>query len=185
MLLALFYFVFGQFDINLGNVLITESNGEYHLALIDNEGIVQKQKVKWGENPFVARAYCDTLEQDFDAPFDFQSAKRGDWNSNETQKDLEAFHLDSNRSFFHTPEGFTYILWHNRLWVQNQPNALLKEKLHFDTLPQECLERLKLLDKRALEEIWSSGLPTEWTPSQIEEYFQAILERKKMALLHL
>jgi hypothetical protein len=51
--IQLFYFVFGQWDPGLSNFIAVEEGDQVRLYLIDNAAIGYRQKVRYGEHPFV------------------------------------------------------------------------------------------------------------------------------------
>ena len=179
----IFYFVFGQWDIHEGNQIITESNGNYYLALIDNAGIKHRQQVRYGEFPFVGKGIInEKAVTDMGPTFPFDKPKRVSASSYDRllalfSPFLEDWHI---RAMQDPREQIVYCLWNHGLYVQIYADSGLKPT-HTDIYYSSTLEAYQKLDRSILRKVWSEGLSVE--PERYEELIDLILERRDQLIL--
>ncbi len=180
--LHLFYFVFGQWDSGPHNILILNDKEKTHLIAIDNSGVRNHQRVKYGNLPFVRVCYSDTLQtNDWGKPFPFEQAKTIE--SPTTEKLRKAFGDKLPESFYQSFKSyglpFRYVIHQNSLWRQyhaGDDKFMMSFTTHLSDQTKKSLERL---DLPLLKKIFACAKNADFlTPS----YLAAILERRDQIL---
>ncbi|MBA3813667.1 MAG: hypothetical protein H0X26_04135 [Alphaproteobacteria bacterium] len=182
--LHLFYFVFGQWDSGPHNILIVKDKEKTQLIAIDNSGVRNHQRVKYGELPFVRVCYSDKLKtNDWGKPFPFEQAKTIE---NPTTETLQKTFGDTlPASFYQSFKGyglpFRYVIHQNSLWRQyhaGDGEFLMSFTHHLSDRTRKALEGLNL---SMLKKIFTSAKNADFlTPA----YLEAILERRDQVLRH-
>ena len=151
-------FVMGRYDNHSGNLL---RDPQGRAVMIDFEGSLDLQKVRYGDFPFIKRGGWhhspDTLSAEEPFPFDnprklvnpdLQEIENrfGPWWGQIWPQGMK--HLA--RLVKGIPEGtIPYALWGDRLWVQIRVRS--RHAYHTDHYPRSTMERLKQLDSEALK----------------------------------
>ena len=175
----IFNFVFGNWDVGPHNMLISEykrgNNIDYFPISIDNEGIANIQKVRYGAIPFVK--FFGTNSSNPKTEFPFDEAKLSDTAAKqEVSKEL---------NFYPPGRTHNYIVWSGCYWAQffdsywDSPSDIT-DLLYADYLPPKTKIALKNLSKEQLFKIFDK---TEQTASEhLKEIVIGILERRDMLL---
>lgn len=175
----IFNFVFGNWDVGPHNMLISEykrgNNIDYFPISIDNEGIANIQKVRYGAIPFVK--FFGTNSSNPKTEFPFDEAKLSDTAAKqEVSKEL---------NFYPPGRTHNYIVWSGCYWAQffdsywDSPSDIT-DLLYADYLPPKTKIALQNLSKEQLFKIFGK---TEQTASEhLKEIVIGILERRDMLL---
>lgn len=183
--MRLFYFVFGQWDLNFGNQIVQYNEDRAYLALIDNAGIYDQQQSQYGDFSFVRVAYSDLRNDDWDIPFPFDQAITLE---NATMDELhEAFKdfFDYEKSLkmwkrYHE-QGITYCTWRNCLWIQYYKNDKRMRPCYISHCDSSMLQPYITLNREILETIWSEALQNS-DKKQINRLVDLTLQRRDQVL---
>ena len=181
--LKLFYFVFGQFDTGPHNLLVQKKGNKHTLVAIDNDGIRNRQHVRYGELPFVGIAYSDKFEtNDWGKPFPFEACHDI---AITPAALLKAFPGQGHAFYtrFKYGKKLRYVLYQNRLWRQFHAfdDNFVKSFTRF--CPQETLKKLKKLTLEDLHRFFAVAIQGKAT-FVTKAYFQAILERRDQVVAY-
>lgn len=154
-------FLLGRYDNHPGNLLI---DGAGQPVLIDFEGALDRQRVRWGEFPFLKRGGraappASITGHPASAPFPFDGpellvdptleeleATFGPWWGQYWPEGMRGLH----RMLDHIPERTVpFVVWDERLWVQVRVAS--RHPAHTERFPVATLEALRALDRAALE----------------------------------
>lgn len=180
--LKLFYFVFGQWDSGVHNILILKDQDKTHLIAIDNSGIRNHQYATYGSLPFVRVLFSEKLEtNDWDKPFPFELAKTIE--NPTTEKLREVFGNSLPESFYQSFKSyslsFRYVTYRDCLWRQYHAGHEGFEISFTNHLPEQTRKSLEALNLPVLKKIFVCAKGADFlTPS----YLQAILERRDQVL---
>lgn len=170
--IQLFYFVFGQWDPDPSNLIAVEREGAVHFALIDNAALGFRQKVRYGEYPFVL-CFPDTH---------FPSGE-----------EKNAFPFDKARLLPNLPEVWkkefgdvlsdkeitrlcrlkkpvSFVIWENRFWRQYK----FGKPAFTEFYPDQTMKRLGELDLAKIKTFFQNDLGFSFS----KEYYEDILERR-------
>ncbi len=182
--MKLFSFVFGQWDINLGNRLIQKTEGRYYLILIDNAGMYNRLQVRYGEYPFVLRAWRLNDYQEEIHPFPFDEPQELRNASCEDAKKLF-------RDFFEPEElerfckrncrRLRYCIWDNALWIQYFADNPGYTTSFVSECPQYALQAYKNLTSEILISFWKEAYESSQR-IHIEKLMADTLERRDQLL---
>jgi hypothetical protein len=183
--MKLFYFIFGQWDINTSNQIIQQNNGKLYLALIDNAGMANPQQVRYGDFPFVCVAYDNNRNDDYSALFQFEnpmSLKHPTLEQLRTAFSgffpVEQIDLMWNR---YKRQTITYCIWRNALWIQfykGHPNVMPN---YVDNYDETTIEMYKKLTEDSLKNIWAEAL-TDSAQTKIQKLINLTLERRNQIM---
>lgn len=176
-----FNFVFGNWDVGPGNVLVARCDSgketRYHLVAIDNEGIANLQRVRYGEAPFVRWLKCPGAGENIqDFPFDEVNR------SGETSREMVA------RKYGQWPpkRQHNYALFDGAYWAQFADfiwgsESDVTDLLYPKRLTETAKEKLKSLTKESLLELiaQSAGI-TDFMKARVDGF----IERRDMLLEH-
>ena len=176
----LFYFIFGQWDANQGNTIIDDT---YTPALIDNEAISARLKVRYGESAF--RMQFPILEsarvsQESDTfPFDQAHILK-----NPTEQELALFlkgTVDPKRipGFWkwrknNKDKTMALVQWRGHIWVQGIGFHNYGSKSRTNVYSKSTLDQYRALTFEKLRETLSTHLSNE--------HIYEILERRDQVL---
>jgi len=180
--LKLFYFVFGQWDSGPHNILITYENDRTKLIAIDNEGIYQRQYVKYGELPFVRVCYSDMLDtDDWHLPFPYENAKIITSPTLDNLRKILGNKIPDSvlKNLSRNNNPIYYIIYKNSLWVQyhkGDPNFVIS---YTEFYPEKSILMLMRLNMKVLKEIFSEAKSADFLT---KDYLQAILDRRDQVI---
>jgi len=181
--LKLFYFVFGQWDTGPQNLIIKKELDKIHLVAIDNSGIRNRQSVHYGGISFVRVCYSETLNtNDWHLSFPFEKVKIIDNPSFEKLSEIfgNTFPIATLKNLSKYPGRLPYVIYKNSLWVQHlhesDPSFFIS---HTDHYPKHTIERLKTLNKKELNRIFSGAKGSDFLT---QDYIEAILERRDQVI---
>jgi hypothetical protein len=182
--LHLFYFVFGQWDTGSHNILILKDKRKTHLIAIDNSGVRNHQRVKYGNLPFVRVCYSDKLQtNDWGKPFPFEQAKTIENPITESLRKTFGDKLPESfyQSFKSYKLPFRYVTHQNSLWRQYHAGDEEFVMSFTNHLSDQTRKTLKRLDLPMLRKIFVCAKNADFfTPA----YLEAILERRDQVLRH-
>lgn len=175
-------FVFGRYDNHSGNLLLDAAGAP---VMIDFEGSMNLQKVRYGEVPYVVHGgrfhSPDSVPRS--QPFPFDAPKKlvnptleqvqttfGPWWNQLWPSGMVMCH----KMTADVPDHIIrYVIWDDRLWVQmNMPR---RHPCYTNVYSKRTLDRLKLLSRRALR---AKLLTEQYAPEHIEGF----LERRRLLL---
>lgn len=175
-------FVFGRYDNHAGNLLLDRTGAP---VMIDFEGSMNLQKVRYGEVPFVVHGgrfhAPDGVAASRPFPFDHpkvlvdptldQVRKTfGPWWNQTWPAGMVMCH----RMIAEVPgKRVSYVIWDDRLWVQMAMPR--RHPAHTDVYSRRTLDRLKLLSRHALK-------GKLLTPQYHPEHIEGFLERRTQLL---
>lgn len=174
--LKIFYFVLGQWDSGAHNLLAYEHNSKLYPIAIDNSGIRNHQKVRYGELPFVRVLYSEKFNSnDWDKEFPFDQArvldtKEASLRNEFGQKVPETFY----KNFSHDRRVIKFVIYRNGLWVQYHPFDETFVKSYVEECSPDILEALQKLDLISLRQIFGDRAS--------EFDLVGIIDRKKQVL---
>lgn len=177
-------FVFGRYDNHSGNLLLDPAGAP---VMIDFEGSMNLQKVRYGEAPFVVHGgrhhVADGVSKDRPFPFDhpkvlvnptLEEVQRtfGPWWGQTWPAGMVMCH----RMIADIPDRrVPYVIWDDRLWVQmNMPR---RHPAFTEVYSKATLDRLKQLSVTALT-------PKLLTEQYHPEHIAGIVERRTQLLRH-
>lgn len=156
--MKMFYFIFGQWDINAGNQLIVKNNDTYTLALIDNSGIANLQQVQYGDYAFIRCGYSDNRNDSWDEPFPFDNPQELNNISLNEIKELFSDYMTTARieKFWNRFKNkqMNYCLWRNSLWIQYYKEGENKSPLYIEKYSEALIKDIEKIDHKILEDIW-------------------------------
>lgn len=175
-------FVFGRYDNHAGNLLLDKAGAP---VLIDFEGSMNLQKVRYGEVPFVVHGgryqVPDGVPKSQPFPFDnprvlvkptLEEVQKtfGPWWGQTWPAGMVMCHKMSAE----TPgRRVPYVIWDDRLWVQmDMPR---RHPAHTTVYSRRTLDRLKLLSEYTLR-------TKMLTPQYHPEHIEGFLERRTQLL---
>lgn len=175
----IFNFVFGNWDVGPHNMLISEykrgNTIDYFPISIDNEGIANIQRVKYGEIPFVK--FFGANSSIPKTKFPFNKAKLSDTTAKQE--------VSKKLGFYPPDRTHNYIVWGDCYWAQffdsywGSPKDIT-DLLYPDYLPHKTTKALQNLSKEQLFKIFGK---TEQTASEhLKELVAGILTRRDMLL---
>lgn len=185
--MKMFYYIFGQWDINAGNQLIVKNNDTYTLALIDNSGIANLQQVQYGDYAFIRCGYSDNRNDSWDEPFPFDNPQQLNSISLNEIKELFSDYMTSARieKFWnrYKDKQINYCFWRNALWVQYYKVGTNKSPLFVAAYSDELIKDIQKIDAEILQEIWREAkgiLPK----ALLKQLIDTTLQRCKQVLTH-
>jgi hypothetical protein len=172
----IFQYVFGQWDIHAGNIIIDDS---YAIAVIDNTGIKDRLKMRYGEQPYKLwmglkkGVQLPSRWDSADFPFDkaivlkdatFESFKAAIGDLAEAKNIEGAWKWLAKR-----PQEISIVLWDNAVWIKrdSQWNG---GPIKVPSFPAATVERYKRLTFENLRAV----LP----PLFSDKHIRDILERR-------
>lgn len=182
--MKLFYFVFGQWDLHAGNQIITSIEGHYHLALIDNAGMLHKQHIQYGDFAFIQKGENKEAPSLNTPTFPFHEVVTLKPGPLERLKKLFGPYITGRHieRIWQHHKPITYVMWKNAFWMQMYKYNPSVKPLKVAHYYESTLQALRKLDRNALLQIWSDGMKIE--PSYYEELIDLILERRDQVLNH-
>jgi hypothetical protein len=172
-----FNYVFGNWDIGSDNTLLLErKNGDKaqrFIIAIDNNCLINLQKVKYGELQFARYYYLyddDTQEAD---PFPFEQSKECDESAR--QMILKKY----GRRI--TKREHNYVIFNGDYWAQFYGMDYYKFMLYPESIPEETVQTLKGLKREQLREIMARKHNMD---QRREAIVDGILERRDSMLEH-
>ncbi len=187
--MKVFYFLFGQWDNGPHNLIVQKNKNAYFLALIDNEAISKKQKIRHGDFAFVRKYldgplnshYFDSKESEM-FPFD-TFVKPLQPNPEEIKKILGK---NGSSSLIHylckVKLPIYYRIWKGAFWHQvhkGNPDPCF-QPLYINFCPRNTVNLLKKLNTTVIQKIFFIAGKDKFFD---EEYINDILERRDQ-LLH-
>jgi hypothetical protein len=177
----IFNFVFGNWDVGPGNVLVARyGNGKearYHIVAIDNEGIANLQKVRYGQVPFVRWLKCPGAGENIqNFPFEKMEA------SNESSRGMIA----SKYGQWPPQRRHNYVLFDGAYWIQFTDfiwgsESDITDLLYPERLPETAKEKLKSLTKENLIVLIAQSTNiTDFMRARVDGF----IERRDMLLEH-
>jgi hypothetical protein len=171
--IQLFYFVFGQWDPGVSNFIAVEEGDRVHLVLIDNAAMSFRQKVRYGDHPFVLCFPNLVLSQKPDeGPFPFDhptslppeiEAWRTELGNYLTEEEIEKLcHLKW--------KPVVYAIWGGGFWRQYG----FWQPAYTEFYPSETMKKLQSLTLDHLKEFFHNDWGYEFSP----QYYDDILERR-------
>ena len=174
-------FVLGRYDNHSGNLLVAPDG---RAVLIDLEGMLDHQKVRYGDFPFLKRGGYfeskDGLPSTQPFPFD-HPRKLVDPTLQEIHQAFDPwwgqYWPQGMDALFHLLDGITnrtipYAIWGNRLWVQVRVKS--RHASHTDYYPGATIQALRRLTAERLQQL----LTPPFEPSHVRE----ILSRRDLLL---
>jgi hypothetical protein len=160
-----FYFVFGQWDRHAGNVIVDDTG---HFALIDNTSIKSRNKVRYGELPYIIKfsslsqyqkpsptafPFDDFKEFVNPTPFELLDFFQGKVGLKAIQNHFKWwFKTDKNNEY--KPFTLRIIFWENRVWIQtSHPVNASYGPIQFEFLSRKTLDAYRALTFESLREI--------------------------------
>lgn len=156
-------FVTGRYDNHKGNLLQTPDG---RAVMIDFEGALDFQKVRYGDFPFIRRGgWAESpLNVSSDQPFPFDSPRKlvdpsleaiqetfGPWWGQYWAQGMKGLH----GLLRGIPERtIPYVIWDNRLWVQVKVQS--RHPIRVEYFPPETMRALGALKKEQLEQIFTA-----------------------------
>ena len=187
--MKVFSFLLGQWDNGPHNLIVQKNKGVYSLALIDNEAIFKKQKIRHGDFAFVqvylARPlgsfYINSKESE-SFPFDV-STKPLSPNPEEIKrtlgKNISSSSLVNYLSKVKLP--IYYRIWKGEFWHQihkGNPDPCF-QPLYINFCPRNILNLLKKLNESDIRKMFSIATKDKFFN---QEYINDILERRDQIL---
>ena len=172
--IQLFYFVFGQWDPGLSNFIAVEEGDRVHLYLIDNAAIGYRQKVRYGEHPFV---FCfpdlvlpiNPNEGPF--PFDHPSSLPPEIEAWRTELGGYLTEEEIREKLCRLKwKPVIYAIWEGGFWRQYG----FWQPAYTEFYPPETMKKLQSLTLDHLKKFFHNDWGYEFSP----EYFDDILERR-------
>ena len=180
--LKIFYFIFGQWDSGVHNLLAYTDGPRIYPIAIDNSGIRNHQCVHYGELPFVRVLYSDKLNtNDWDKPFLFESARISNNPASDNLKKSFGDKLPESfyKNFKSYGKSLKYVIYQNSLWIQYHAFDKNFDKSYVEKCSQKTLLALEKLDLKSLKEIFSCAKGEDFLT---DSYFKKILERRDQVL---
>lgn len=178
----IFNFVFGNWDVGPHNMLIYKYNRDkevdYFPISIDNEGISNFQKVRYGEIPFV-KFYNSGTHENEQIVFPFDSAKFSDKESKQKVYSILGYYPQSR---IHN-----YIIWNGKYFAQfigsywGSPSDIT-DLLYTNYLPEKTKKTLQSLSRQKLLKIMNEDEKS--ASSGLIAIIDDMLERRDMLLDH-
>jgi hypothetical protein len=185
--IKMFYFIFGQWDINAGNQLIIENNDTTTVALIDNSGIANLQQVEYGDYAFIRCGYSDNANDSWDEPFPFKNPQQlKDHTLKELQQLFGEYMSPVRITKFwnrYNDKQINYCFWRNALWVQYYKVGTNKSPLFIEKYSDELINDIQKITDEVLEDIWQHAkgiLPKQL----IQQLKKTTLDRIRQVLKH-
>jgi hypothetical protein len=176
--LKIFYFVLGQWDSGPHNLLAhKDKNGNLFLLAIDNSGIKSRQKVIYGNLPFVRILYNDQLNtDDWHLDFPFNKAKT-------IYKLKEAFGNKIAEEFYRNFKLYNlplrYVIYQNSLWRQYHYGNEKFDMSFTNQCTTDTLTALKSLNQKVISDIFIDAKNSDFFTNK---YIEEILERRNQIL---
>ncbi len=182
--LKLFYFIFGQFDTGPHNILILKNKSRTFLIAIDNEGIRNRQFVRYGELPFVGILCSDKFNTNdwHQVNFPFENAQTI---FNCDEKKLRSIFQNKVPEDFYSrfknkkPFVFRYIIYQNRMWRQFHAFDKRFIKSYTEFFPEDAIKKLRSLDEKVLKKIFFDAIGSDFLTNK---YLNSILDRRDQVL---
>ncbi|MBA3752042.1 hypothetical protein H0X06_04575 [Candidatus Dependentiae bacterium] len=174
--IPVFCFVFGQWDTHNGNRIISQSDGDFSVALIDNAAMMHVQKVRHGDYAFIKKGEDRTgAFRNKEEPFPFDQVKIAFRNSYHDLYPLfEKFVPRDVIERMEHKKKVAYVIWNNALWVQ--PSRFKRYKPSVTkTYYASTLRALKKLDRESLYLVWKDARDAGLS---CDELIDLILERR-------
>jgi len=165
----IFNFLFGNFDVGAHNLLTCNRK----LIMIDNEGIVNTQCVKYGDVPFI-KFYQFNRSSKFPVlnyTFPFELARFADL--------VSRTEIKNKYNYNPTRYMHNFIIFDNSYWVQfieENHAKRIKNLIYTDCLPEEIKLKLNNITREKLQEIFKIK------NKRVENLILGILERKEMLI---
>lgn len=181
-------FVLGRYDNHDANLLV---DPEGRLVLVDFEGALDHQMVRYGDFPFIKRGGFHASPDGVtgDQPFPFEQPRQlvdpsleqiqqtfGPWWGQYWSQGMELLY----RLLDGIPERTVpYVVWDNRLWVQVRVRS--RHPAHTDLYPQSTLEALSRLSQPRLLELLGEPFTPAHARRMLERASQVLEAAQKSA----
>jgi hypothetical protein len=152
-------FLLGRYDNHSGNLLVAPDG---RLVVIDFEGSLDVQQVRYGEFPFLRRGGWHEGGLDGSKPFPFDSPSKlvdptlqeiqatfGPWWGQHWAQGMKGLH-GLLRGI--PDRTVPYVVWDSRLWVQVPVRS--RHPAYTDVYPKETLEAFDRLDEKAIQSLF-------------------------------
>lgn len=186
--LALFNFIFGQWDCGQHNVVIQYKDEVPMLWGIDYSLTRSRQYARYGEFPFVSAAYSEKLNtEDDDKPFPFDDVQVIKEPTLEKVKEIFDDNLDEEtlKTFLVDKTPKYYVIYQNRLWRQyyrgNESFILLNYTEYY---PKATMKSIAAINNALLGRIFSHTINKKYTSSYFAsaDHMRDILDRRDQVL---
>ena len=180
--MRVFYFVFGQWDANAGNQLVSVLQGKTHLALIDNSGILHRSYTQYGDYSFIEKGTNATIPSECTLLFPFHDTKTIRLESYEHASQLFGRYISDQavHKLWLAHRQITYCIWCDVLWIKMDGLSKKIKPAATHRYYESTLKALEKLDYEVLTDIWA-----EWYVVDREHAEQLIaltLERRDQLL---
>ena len=184
--LKLFYFIFGQWDSNAGNLIAQYQKDEDEnpiLVAIDNWAIMKRQQVQLGERPFLEVYHNEKLvsPNDRQDKFPFESVQTIKHPTVESIEKTFGKVLPSLtvENLIQGDNPLQYVLYQCTLWRQwpfSDERLILQRK---DKIPPSSLKKLRGLNAEVLKRIFQEAKHCDFFN---HAYIESILDRVNQVL---
>lgn len=170
--IELFYFIFGQWDPDPSNLIAVQEGEKVSFALIDNAAIGYRQKVRYGEYPFVL-CFPDThFNSDSSPSFPFDSVRllppdESIWRA-EFGSILSESQIKQLCKLRWNPVSF--VISEGHLWRQYR----FGEPSFTNHYPTQTMHKIQELDYQTLKRFYSNEVGFEFD----NQYYEDILQRR-------
>jgi hypothetical protein len=174
--IALFYFVFGQWDPDPSNMIAVERESQIHLRLIDNGAMGYMQKVRYGEHPFV-HCFPETIfpNSNMEKSFPFAKVRTLSPHPAVWQQEFGSILSEQQiKQLCRLRRPVTFIIWKGRFYRQYRFGTPSYTSLY----PKRTMQLLAQLTLKKVKSFFRNDLECTFS----EEYFQDILERRDQVL---
>lgn len=188
--LKTFNFIFGQWDTSTNNILEKNYNNKTYLISIDNEHIITKQHVRYGESPFVASIYSEKLQSnDFEKSFPFDDVIEI---KNPTKEKIKQYFGDKLPQWWYDKihvnllknQPFRFVIYRNIIWRQRYIDKMIPDvdfvSLHVPHITQFIYDQIKKLTHETLKEV--IFIDAVNANAIEDEYISLVLNRRNMVL---
>lgn len=173
--IQIFYFVFGQWDPDPSNMIVTKDEEVIKLALIDNAAMGYCQKVKYGEHPFVLCFQNVVPVVSDEGSFPFEKVETLSPDKEVWRERFGDYLLEWQiNQLCRLREDVRFVLWKGHLWRQYQ----FGKPACTDLYPVKTMDALEKLTLQNLKEFSENALGFQFQ----DEYFTDILERRDQIL---
>jgi hypothetical protein len=153
----IFYFVMGQWDDHNGNQIVAKSKDSYHVALIDNGGILRRQYAQYGKSTFLQKGSPkkgdpSVISNSF--PFD-KVTTIGLHNSKQVAQLENLLAKDYIQKLKLQRRTLSYVVWNSMVFVKQGTPPEAK------TYYASTVDALKKLDRKTLEDVWAEYMPID------------------------
>jgi hypothetical protein len=174
--MQLFYFIFGQWDPDPSNMIISKQNKKLSLHLIDNGAMATPQKVRYGEHPFVLCFPATSFpDHDREPYFPFSRARTLPADARIWKQEFG--HILSEKEILQLcklKKPITFIIWKGKFYRKygfGLPSSTSR-------YPKKLMKRLERLSLHDVQQFFANSIGCTFS----EEFFQDILERRDQVL---